>query len=232
MQSFIAGQRDKKDKTLCTVKAQSFVLRRCRERKHGYIRLFPGLFNLIVDHIIRVLVLLVAGTKRLRDRLHVLAVSDEEEEQRIKLRVRDAVLSFLSPELETVRDKAEAERIVSASLPQIKAAAESAAEGRHVTVTLEREHYPTRRYGSFALPAGEYESLRVILGKGEGHNWWCVVFPPVCLAAVQREALRPAMNPEDYALLTREEGWELRFRSVELWGELVNRFEALRGRTS
>ena len=165
-------------------------------------------------------------------RLHVLAVSDEEEEQRIKLRVRDAVLSFLSPELEAVRDKAEAERIVSASLPQIKAAAESAAEGRHVTVTLEREHYPTRRYGSFALPAGEYESLRVILGKGEGHNWWCVVFPPVCLAAVQREALRPAMNPEDYALLTREEGWELRFRSVELWGELTNRLAKWRERAS
>ena len=154
-------------------------------------------------------------------RLHVLAVSDEEEEQRIKLRVRDAVLSFLSPELEAVRDKAEAERIVSASLPQIKAAAESAAEGRHVTVTLEREHYPTRRYGSFALPAGEYESLRVILGKGEGHNWWCVVFPPVCLGAGSEEALEEAVGDETFQILCSGGHTALRFKLLELWGNLT-----------
>ena len=154
-------------------------------------------------------------------RLHVLAVSDEEEEQRIKLRVRDAVLSFLSPELETVRDKGEAERIVSASLPQIKAAAESAAEGRHVTVTLEREHYPTRRYGSFALPAGEYESLRVILGEGEGHNWWCVVFPPVCLGAGSEEALEEAVGDETFQILCSGGHTALRFKLLELWGNLT-----------
>ena len=146
---------------------------------------------------------------------------DEEEEQRIKLRVRDAVLSFLSPELEAVRDKAEAERIVSASLPQIKAAAESAAEGRHVTVTLEREHYPSRRYGSFALPAGEYESLRVILGKGEGHNWWCVVFPPVCLGAGSEEALEEAVGDETFQILCSGGHTALRFKLLELWGNLT-----------
>ena len=154
-------------------------------------------------------------------RLHVLAVSDDEEEQRIKLCVRDAVLSFLSPELETVTDKGEAERIVSEALPQIRAAAESAAEGREVTVTLKREHYPTRRYGSFALPAGEYESLRVILGEGEGHNWWCVVFPPVCLGAGSEEALSDAVGDETFQILCNDGHTALRFKLLELWGNLT-----------
>ena len=65
----------------------------------------------------------------------------------------------------------------------------------------------------------------MVLGEGKGHNWWCVVFPPVCLAAVEREAVRPAMNPADYALITRDDGWQLRFRLVELWGELLDSLE-------
>lgn len=154
-------------------------------------------------------------------RLHVLAVSDDEEEQRIKLRVRDAVLSFLSPELEAMTDKAEAERFVSEALPQIKAAAESAAEGRQVTVTLTRERYPTRRYGSFALPAGEYDSLRVILGEGQGHNWWCVVFPPVCLGAESEEALSDAVGEDTFEILCADGQTSLRFKLLELWGNLT-----------
>lgn len=154
-------------------------------------------------------------------RLHVLAVSDDEEEQRIKLRVRDAVLSFLSPELEAMTDKAEAERIVSEALPQIKAAAESAAEGREVAVALTRERYPTRRYGSFALPAGEYDSLRVILGEGQGHNWWCVVFPPVCLGAESEEALSDAVGEDTFEILCADGQISLRFKLLELWGNLT-----------
>ena len=158
-------------------------------------------------------------------RLHVLAVSDEPEEQAVKLRVRDAVLACLAPKLSNVENAAEAEAVLSASLDDIRAAAESAAEGRGIRVTLGDEHYPTRVYKGFALPAGRYRSLCVVLGAGEGRNWWCVVFPPVCLAAAQREAVRPVMRPEDYALITREEGWQLRFRIVELWGELVESLE-------
>ncbi|MBO5496863.1 MAG: stage II sporulation protein R, partial [Oscillospiraceae bacterium] len=94
-----------------------------------------------------------------------------------------------------------------------------------VWVELCDERIPTRHYGGFSLPAGRYRALRVTLGEGEGRNWWCIVFPPVCLAAVEKEQLRPVMQPEDYDLLTREEGWELRFRCVELWGELLNALE-------
>ena len=165
-------------------------------------------------------------------RLHVLAVDDSAAEQAVKLSVRDAVLDYLAPRLTGAESAAEAEAVLERELAAICDVARSRAGDRLVTVTLAYERYPTRDYEGFTLPAGRYRSLRIVLGEGRGHNWWCVVFPPVCLAAVQREALRPAMNPEDYALLTREEGWELRFRSVELWGELTNRLAKWRERAS
>ena len=154
-------------------------------------------------------------------RLRVVAASDAPEEQAVKLRVRDAVLNYLAPRLEGADSAGAAEAILAGELAGIRAAAEEAAQGRAVRVTLGEERYPTREYLGFRLPAGRYRSLRVVLGEGKGRNWWCVVFPPVCLAAVQREAVRPVMNPEDYALITREEGWQIRFRIVELWGELI-----------
>lgn len=158
-------------------------------------------------------------------RLHVLAVSDAPEEQAVKLRVRDAVLECLAPRLADVHDADEAGAVLASSMDLIRAAAEEAAGGRAVRVSLSEERYPTRDYAGFTLPAGRYRSLRVMLGEGQGHNWWCVVFPPLCLAAAERDAMQPVMNPEDYALITREEGWEIRFRIVELWGELLNRLE-------
>ena len=127
-------------------------------------------------------------------RLHVIAASDETQEQEIKLRVRDAVLEYLAPRLDGAADAEAARELIAANTDGIAKAAESAAEGRTVRVTLGRERYPTRRYDGFALPAGEYESLRVILGEGEGHNWWCVAFPPLCTGAVTEEELRAAME--------------------------------------
>lgn len=171
-----------------------------------------------------------ASVSRALIRLHVLAADDSALEQAVKLEVRDAVLAYLSPLLDGVRSADEAGAILSRELEGVRQAAQNRAGERAVTVTLTNERYPTRDYAGFTLPAGEYRSLRVVLGEGKGHNWWCIVFPPVCLAAVQREELRPVMRPEDYALITREEGWELRFRSVELWGELVNRIDEWRGR--
>ena len=158
-------------------------------------------------------------------RLHVLAVSDAPEEQAVKLRVRDAVLECLTPRLADVHDANEAGAVLASSLDLIRSAAEGAAGGRAVRVSLSEEGCPTRDYAGFTLPAGRYRSLRVVLGEGQGHNWWCVVFPPLCLAAAEKEAMQPVMNPEDYALITREEGWEIRFRIVELWGELLNSLE-------
>lgn len=155
-------------------------------------------------------------------RLHVIAASDDAEEQALKLRVRDAVLTWLRPRLAEAGSAGEAEEILRRELPGIREAAAEAGEGRAVTVSLGEENYPLRRYGGFSLPAGRYESLRVVLGEGKGHNWWCVIFPTLCLDAAETDALQEALSEKDYALVTGEGDRELRFWLVELWGEVRN----------
>ena len=108
--------------------------------------------------------------------------------------------------------------MVDGALGEIAAVAAETA-GQPVTVTLGREDYPTRVYGNFALPAGNYVSLRVELGAARGHNWWCVVFPPLCTASVQETA--GILSQEELALLQGDA--VLRFRLVELWAELRQR---------
>ena len=157
-------------------------------------------------------------------RLHVIAASDDAREQALKLRVRDAVLEYLTPLLDGADGSAEAKRRISENLDGIARAAAERAEGRGVTVTLGREKYPTRRYSGFALPAGDYDSLRVVLGAGAGHNWWCVVFPPLCTAAasdVPTVALDAGLTDQEVALITEaDEGYVLKFKAVELWQAL------------
>ena len=155
-------------------------------------------------------------------RLHVIADSDGEYEQALKLRVRDSVLAYLEPLLEGEASASAASETIAASLDGVRAAAESAAEGRAVAVELGREAYPTREYESFTLPAGIYESLRVTIGAGEGHNWWCVVFPPLCLSAAEAETALETLGADDAGLLSGDGGGVVfKFRLLELWGELM-----------
>ena len=156
-------------------------------------------------------------------RFHVIAVSDDEYEQQLKLRVRDAVLEYISPRLERAESSAQARDILASELDNIRETAQAVSQGRGITVTLTRENYPTKSYEGFTLPAGEYESLRVILGEGRGHNWWCIVFPPVCLSAAQADMVEQQLGEEDFRLISEDGGYELRFRALELWGELVEK---------
>ena len=159
-------------------------------------------------------------------RLHVLAESDSEEDQAKKLCARDAVLALLAPELEGVKSREEAETVIRRLTPAISLAAEKAA-GTQAAVQLSREYYPTRRYGTFSLPAGQYFSLRVTLGQGLGHNWWCVVYPPLCAQSAQESLAGAAMLSEEDARLLAEDGesYVFRFRLLELWGELREKLE-------
>lgn len=163
-------------------------------------------------------------------RLHVVAASDEAAEQELKLRVRDSVLAYLEPRLQGAQSAAEAAERIEDELDGIRAAAEAAAEGREVAVTLGREYYPTRDYGSFALPAGRYESLRVVLGEGEGHNWWCVVFPTLCTAASLDEfesaAASGGFTDGELRLITgADEGYVLKFKTLEWLEKLKALFD-------
>lgn len=158
-------------------------------------------------------------------RLHVIAVSDDDAEQAVKLQVRDAVLAYLEPQLQGVTDVDAAQQLIAGDLDGIARAAQAAAGARPVRVALGPEHYPTRDYGTFALPAGVYTSLRVTLGAGAGHNWWCVIFPPLCAqAAGLSEQTVQALSDDDVRLVTGSGGgYVVRFRLLELWDALVQR---------
>ena len=155
-------------------------------------------------------------------RLHVVANSDTQEDQNLKLRARDAVQSYLAPILEGAETLDEAKQRMQAHLEDIGAAARSVLpEGTTVTVTLQKEVFDTRDYDTFSLPAGIYESLRIVIGAGEGHNWWCVVFPDFCYGDLTEESQTIGLSDTLTATLRQEEGYELRFGLLDLWGRLM-----------
>lgn len=160
-------------------------------------------------------------------RLHVLANSDSEADQALKRKVRDSVLETASAILADCPDRETAEQRLSAALPEIEDAARAriAAEGetQAVTAELRPTAFPTREYEDFSLPAGDYLALRVVLGEGEGHNWWCVVFPPLCAETtsdLSQTAMAAGLTEDDIALITESDGYQLKFKAVELWGRL------------
>ena len=151
-------------------------------------------------------------------RLHVLAKDDTDYEQAVKLQVRDCVLEYVQPLLQCADTREEAMAVLDANMDGIRNAAMTVAGDRQVAVTLTEEYYPTREYEGFALPAGEYTSLRVILADGQGRNWWCVVYPPLCTATAMEGMDR--LSDETGMLITQSEGYVYKFKIVELWGEL------------
>ena len=117
-------------------------------------------------------------------RIHVLANSDSQADQQLKLQVKDAVVRYLQPQLEQSQSIEESRQIIQDQLPQIAQTATNTLRqaGSSYDVTLQYGHFdfPVKYYGSFSLPAGNYEALRILIGQGKGQNWWCVLFPPMC----------------------------------------------------
>ncbi len=156
-------------------------------------------------------------------RLHVLANSDSEEDQNLKLAVRDAVLGEMEHLLTDCQSLPQAADTLQGAQEHLRQTAEQTLldAGCHdpVTVLLGKESYPTRNYGDVTLPAGTYTSLRILIGNGEGQNWWCVLFPPLCTeAASSRETLAAAgFTPGQIRILTDSDDpvWVLRFKVLE-----------------
>ena len=157
-------------------------------------------------------------------RLHIRAESDSIASQSAKLHVRDAVLAYLDTAC-PAQSKPEAIAWAARHLFELQLTARHALAQLNirtpVRVQLVNMYFATRRYGSGTLPAGRYDALRIDLGAGKGRNWWCVVFPPLCTAAAcqWQDAGRAAgLEEDDLSLMAEEDaGYELRFRSVELW---------------
>ena len=172
---------------------------------------------------------IVTDSRELREgllRLHVVGASDSAEDQEVKLLVRDAVLASLEDGLRDLTDVDAAVDYVSRMLPKVEAAANrclaAAGFSDTVAVSLTEEAFPTRDYDNFSLPAGVYRALRVVIGEGEGRNWWCVVFPQLCMAGEDfvETASVAGLSPELAGTLEGE--YEIRFWVLEKWGEMKN----------
>lgn len=158
-------------------------------------------------------------------RLHVLANSDSDEDQALKLKVRDAVLELIGEYIRDCSDRESAAAAIEEGLGAVKRVAEETvkAEGFEygVTVELGAERYPTRSYESVSLPAGVYYSLRVKIGDAEGANWWCVLYPPLCLSSAKAkdELAAAGFTQNQIRLLTESDDlkYVLKFRILEVF---------------
>ena len=167
-------------------------------------------------------------------RLHVIADSDSDADQAGKLKVRDAVLELLGDEMETSPDLEQARTAAERLMPEAERVARQVLRDSGfsygATVTLGYEYYPTRDYGGFRLPAGRYLSYRIVLGSGEGHNWWCVLFPALCTAPAERqedEFVTAGFTPGQIGVLSGKKSpkYAVRFRILELLGELEEKLK-------
>lgn len=149
-------------------------------------------------------------------RFHVLANSDSEEDQNLKLKVRDEIIKYLQPLLKDSKSIEESEKIILRENENIKKLSENIIKENgynyDVKVNLEYSNFPAKQYSNIVLPAGEYKSIRVIIGSGEGKNWWCVMFPPLCFVDENNgvidkktdEKLKDILTEEEYKLISGE----------------------------
>ncbi len=155
-------------------------------------------------------------------RLHILAASDSAEDQAMKLKVRDAVLQATNGLLDGVVSTDYARQKVKEALPLIEAtAAKTLRQGGSddsVAVELCEMYFTTRQYETVTMPAGVYEAVRITIGKGKGHNWWCVVFPPMCLSGATGLPLDEVLTDTQIDIVSQQSQYEVRFKIVE-WFE-------------
>lgn len=163
-------------------------------------------------------------------RLHVVANSDTAEDQAVKLQVRDAVVDYLNEALADFQDIEQVKAYLSENLQTLEAVARDVLAQLgifdDVTVSFEKEAFPIRHYDTFSLPSGVYQSLRIRIGEAQGQNWWCVVFPTLCVPQTeegfQDVAAGSGFSDDLTDTLTGEEGYEVRFFLLDLLGKLEN----------
>lgn len=163
-------------------------------------------------------------------RFHVLANSDSANDQMLKLMVRDAVLERFEKELKISGDVSQTREILNNNLLEIKAVADGVIKQQgynySTKVYLASENFPTRKYGDITLPSGDYETLRIDIGGGEGHNWWCVMFPPLCYVDVSSDTvpieekmkIKEQFGKEEFEAVT-EDSYKVnyKFKIAEIW---------------
>lgn len=166
-------------------------------------------------------------------RLHVVGASNSERDQEIKLQVRDAILTVTEPYFQSISSISDAKSVIRNHLGELEAVANETlsqlgCEDR-ASVTLSRVLFGTRVYDGFSLPGGYYDALNITIGAGEGRNWWCVVYPQICMASSveQQEAVAVmgGMDVQDVQIIT--EDYTLKFKTLELFENLMGWFRSM-----
>ena len=164
-------------------------------------------------------------------RLHVIANSDSEEDQNLKLKVRDELLSYMNIISKDSTSKQEAMQIVNEHKEEFTQIAKKVIKenGYNYTVNVQigKADFPTKYYGDITLPAGTYDALKVQIGEAKGQNWWCVMFPPLCFVDVStgivpdnsKQELKQSLDNEEYDLISKTDNNEIsfKFKIVELF---------------
>lgn len=167
-------------------------------------------------------------------RLHIIANSDSTEDQQLKLRVRDAVLPVAQRLTQGAENRDQARKMLADGEKLLTSEAERVirAEGRQydVGISFETCYFPTKEYGSFALPAGEYEAVRIIIGSGAGKNWWCVMFPPLCVPENEEQAEAIArsagLDNGEIAFISGDGGeYRIKFKAAELCAQIYHKIK-------
>lgn len=166
-------------------------------------------------------------------RLHIIANSDSEEDQNLKLIVRDNVLSYMKEIAPNVSSKDEAISILSAHLDDFKNIAiktiNDAGYDYNVNLYIGKFDFPTKEYGDISLPSGIYDALRIEIGEAKGHNWWCVMFPTLCFVDVSsgsldedsKGVLESSLTDEEFSLVSEDNfGVNLKFGIVEFFEDI------------
>lgn len=162
-------------------------------------------------------------------RLHILANSDSEADQSLKIKVRDEVLDYTEDLFNSANSKEEAESIISDNLQSISNVAYQTVldNGYDYVVTAEitNMYFTTRYYEGYTLPSGMYDALRITIGEGEGHNWWCVMYPSICISSAEdkESKAKEALDDDEYNIV-RNEQYQYKFKVVEMFEKFCSMF--------
>jgi stage II sporulation protein R len=164
-------------------------------------------------------------------RFHIRANSDKEEDQGLKLKIRDEILKEMKEKFKDTASLDESREIIKANMEEMKSITENVikreGEDYSVEVTLGQDNFPTRKYGNLVFPAGDYETLLITLGEGKGQNWWCVMFPPLCFVDITHSVaynLEKQLEAEEEEVkeeLEEQPKLKLKWKIVDLFKSLM-----------
>lgn len=165
-------------------------------------------------------------------RLHILANSDTDEDQNLKLKVRDEVLKSSQNLFLECNSLDEIIKISSDNIEFFKNVAEKCIRENgynySVNVYVDKEYFNTRKYDKITLPSGIYNALKIEIGEAQGHNWWCVMFPAICLSAVSDEEIYEILDEDEIDLISSNEKYEIRFKIVEIYSKIKDELKKIR----